>query len=190
MLSLGLILAIKPPKVKKNGESVPPPPPPPTKAAQYKNGKKKTLNEIIAETPKGVQSGYELLENGESHYYILHKGKKTYYNKDGYITNNKGKVIPPPPPPPPAPIKPKESLKYKLDTGEIIEVEEVPAPPPPPKSAYEFVKSLKNDDITYYFNDKKVSYEQIIKITKKYPKLSMHSNIQNNKGYVKFWIED
>jgi len=54
----------------------PPPPPPPTKAAPYKNGKKKTLNEIIKETPKGVEAGYELLENGESHYYTVYRGKK------------------------------------------------------------------------------------------------------------------
>jgi len=65
-----------------------------------------------------------------------------------------------------------------------------PPAPPKPKSAYEFVKSLKNDDITYYFNEKKVSYEDILKITKANPKISVHSNIENNKGYVKFWIQD
>ncbi len=146
------------PKTKKNGGEVPPPPPPPTKAAQYKNGKKKTLNEIIKETPKGVESGFEMLENGESHYFTVYRGEKTYYNKDGYITDKEGKVLPP--------------------------------PPPTPKSAHEFVKNLKNNDITYYFEDKKVSYEEILKITKDNPKISVHSNIQNKKGYVKFWIED
>jgi biopolymer transport protein ExbD len=65
-----------------------------------------------------------------------------------------------------------------------------PPAPPKPKSAYEFVKSLKNDDITYYFNEEKVSYEDILKITKANPKISVHSNIENNKGYVKFWIQD
>jgi beta-lactamase regulating signal transducer with metallopeptidase domain len=80
-----------------------PPPPPPTKAPQYNNGKKKTLNEIIKETPKGVESGYEVLENGESHYYTVYKDQKTYYNKDGFITDEKGNVLPPPPPAPPSP---------------------------------------------------------------------------------------
>lgn len=79
---------------------IPPPPPPPTKAKQYKNGNKLTLNEIIKQTPKGVESGYEMLENRESHYYTVHKGKKTYYNSNGYITDKKGNVLPPPPPAP------------------------------------------------------------------------------------------
>ncbi|WP_411767280.1 M56 family metallopeptidase [Winogradskyella sp. A3E31] len=114
-----------------------PPPPPPTKAAQYKNGNKKSLNQIIKETPKGVESGYELLMNGESHYYTINKGKKTYYNKDGYITDNKGNILPPPPPPPPKPAK------KPVDIEEV----EVPAPPPPPVSknvAEQYAKANPN----------------------------------------------
>lgn len=92
-------------KQKDNAEPFPsfpppPPPPPPTKSPQFKNGKKLTLNEIIKKTPKNIESGYEMLDNGESHYFTLYKGKKTYYNKDGYITDEKGNVLPPPPPPP------------------------------------------------------------------------------------------
>ncbi len=105
-------------------QKLPPPPPPPTKVAQYKNGKKKTLNEIIKETPKGVESGYELLENGESHYYTVYKGKKTYYNKDGYITNEKGDVLPPPPPAPETPLDfvirmAKVNTKFYYETEQI-----------------------------------------------------------------------
>jgi len=81
-------------------------------------------------------------------------------------------------------------LTYELENGEIIEVEEVPSPPPPPKTANEFVKRLRNNEITYYFEGKKVSYDKILKITKDNPNISMHSDIKNKKGYVKFWIED
>ncbi|SHG98480.1 M56 family metallopeptidase [Winogradskyella jejuensis] len=93
-------------KQKKDAEVFPnfpppPPPPPPFQVKQYKNGKKKTLNQIIKETPKNAKSGYEVLDNGESHYFIIYGGKKTYYNKDGFITDDKGNVLPPPPPPPP-----------------------------------------------------------------------------------------
>ena len=91
-------------KQKANAEAFPnippPPPPPPTKVKPYENGNKKTLKQIIKDTPKNVKSGYEVLDNGESHYYTIYKGKKTYYNKDGYITDVKGNVLPPPPPAP------------------------------------------------------------------------------------------
>ncbi len=76
----------------------PPPPPPPSEPSSSKSGKIKTLHQIIEETPVGVESGYKLLENGETHYYIISNNKKTYYNRDGYITDDKGKVLPPPPP--------------------------------------------------------------------------------------------
>lgn len=85
----------------------PPPPPPPTKVPQYKNGNRKTLKQIIEETPENVESGYEVLDNGESHYFIIYKSKKTYYNKDGFITDGKGNILPPPPPPPTPPAQKK-----------------------------------------------------------------------------------
>ena len=80
----------------------PPPPPPPSKLPQNENGNRKTLNQIIKETPNTIESGYEQLENGETHYFKVYNGKKTYYNSNGYITDEKGNVIPPPPPPPPS----------------------------------------------------------------------------------------
>jgi bla regulator protein BlaR1 len=112
---------------RKNAEpfpNFPPPPPPPTKAPQYKNSKKKTLNEIIKETPKSVESGYEMLDNGESHYFTVHKSKKTYYNKDGYITDKKGKVLPPPPPVPESTldfvIRMSKANAQFIDAGKVI----------------------------------------------------------------------
>jgi biopolymer transport protein ExbD len=90
----------------------PPPPPPTTKPSQNEINKKKTLNEIIKETPKGVESGYEMLENGESHYFTVRNNKKTYYNSNGYITDKKGNVLPPPPP-----VSKKDQLKEKTVIG-------------------------------------------------------------------------
>ncbi|RZN84251.1 MAG: M56 family metallopeptidase [Winogradskyella sp.] len=117
-------------KQKTNAEVFPnippPPPPPPTKVKQYKNGKKKTLNEIIKNTRKGAKSGYEVLDNGESHYYIVYKGKKTYYNKDGYITDDKGNVLPPPPPPPPAPKKSKSKGGPNADDIKLVFTDKAP----------------------------------------------------------------
>ena len=151
--------APKAPKVKKGYEMVPPPPPPPTKAVQYKNGKKKTLNEIIKETPKGVESGYEKLENGESHYYTIHKGEKTYYNKDGYITNNKGKVLPPPPPPP------KSGLIKKNQNNNIINPVEI---------TIKKDKSLK-------LNGELVDLENLLNKVKK---LNQHLPFEKRRKYV------
>ncbi|TCK65184.1 beta-lactamase regulating signal transducer with metallopeptidase domain [Winogradskyella wandonensis] len=99
------------PKALKNqkSESNIPPPPPPIEAKSYKKGDRKSLQQIINETPKDVKSGYEVLDNGESHFYRIYKGYKIYYNKDGYITDDKGNVLPPPPPPP----APKKADKSK-----------------------------------------------------------------------------
>lgn len=83
---------------KSTGEISPPPPPPPTNFLQNNNEGRKSLNEIMKETPTNVESGYEILDNGETHYYTIYNGEKTYYNKDGYITDDKGNVLPPPPP--------------------------------------------------------------------------------------------
>ncbi|EDP71268.1 hypothetical protein FBALC1_02252 [Flavobacteriales bacterium ALC-1] len=129
-----------------------PPPPPPTKAAQYKNGKKKTLNEIIKETPKGVKSGYELLENGESHYFTVYKGKKTYYNRDGYITNKKGDILPPPPPAPPA-----------------------------PESTLDFVIRMAKTNAKFFYKLKPISSDKAIAILKKNPKLNINAQKTDTK---------
>jgi hypothetical protein len=132
--------------------NIPPPPPPPTKAKQYKNGKKKTLNEIIKETPKGVESGYEVLENGESHYYTVYKGKKTYYNKDGYITNKKGDILPPPPPAPPS-----------------------------PESTLDFVIRMAKANAKFFYKLKPISSDKAIDILKKKPNTHINAQKTDTK---------
>lgn len=62
-----------------------------------------------------------------------------------------------------------------------------PPPPPAPKSAYEFIKDFEGFDYVYYYNEKEVSYDEILKIVKKEPNISMSTNIQNKKGTLKFW---
>jgi len=140
---------------RNNAEPFPqlPPPPPPTKAPQYKNDKKKTLNDIIKETPNGVESGYELLENGESHFYTVHKGEKTYYNKDGYITDKKGEVLPPPPPAPPA-----------------------------PESTLDFVIRMAKANAKFFNEGKYISSDKAIALIKKNPKLNVNAKEKSKNG--------
>ncbi|MDH7912046.1 M56 family metallopeptidase [Winogradskyella sp. SYSU M77433] len=181
------------PKVKKGDGEIPPPPPPP-KPNKTKGG------------PMEV--------NGNTYYYYQENGKTTYYDSYG----NKVDIDKVPPPPPTTPSAPKkladfettkegtsgytvvngEKIYYSSKNGETtyydrfgnkVEMDNLPPPPPKSESAYNFVKSLKNDDITYYFNDKEVSYDDILKITKANPKISVSTNIKNNKGTAKFWIE-
>jgi len=101
------------PKVKKGELSDLPPPPPPAPApVVVKKKGKRTLNEIIENTPKGLKTGYKMI-NGESHYHVTYKnGVTVYYNKLGQAVNKKGELLPPPPPPPPAP-------KKEMKTGSI-----------------------------------------------------------------------
>lgn len=115
---------------------------------------------VYRKTKKGTQ------EDLKNQYSDLMKLYKTYYE-----LAYKEKLTPVlPPPPPPAPEAP-----------EVIEVIETP------KTAYDFVRSHKNDDITYYYNDKKVTYDEILKIVKKEPNININTNINDHKGTVKFW---
>ncbi|MCF1190949.1 M56 family metallopeptidase [Mangrovimonas sp. AS39] len=85
---------------------------------------------------------------------------------------------------------PEKVSKRKTNSGEVIEIVEVPVnklDTNTPKTAYDFVKSHKNDDITYYYNDKKVTYDEILKIVKKEPNININTNITDHKGTVKFW---
>jgi len=164
------------PKVKKGENSnIPPPPPPPTKAPQYVEGKKLTLNQIIEKTPKGVTSGYQMLENGESHYFTVYQGKKTYYNKDGYITDDKGKVLPPPPPAPPAPPKTvigKASPSLK------------PPTPPEPVSREKHIRNMANKDASFYFNGEKISSDKALTIVSNNKNTNISTQTNNGKSTV------
>ena len=78
-----------------------------------------------------------------------------------------------------------------MDTGEIdcfigSDKEYPIAPPPPVKSAHDYVKSLSNNKISYFYNGKTVSYDDILKITLKEPYISITTNIQNQTGTVHF----
>ncbi|MEM6516200.1 MAG: M56 family metallopeptidase [Bacteroidota bacterium] len=102
------------PEQKEGAEDFPEPssipPPPPPSDPKSPNSKRKTLKQIIKETPQNIESGYVMLKNGETHFYRIIRGTKIYYNKNGYQTDNKGNVLPPPPPPP---QKPEENLPTK-----------------------------------------------------------------------------
>ncbi|MBQ0786931.1 MAG: M56 family metallopeptidase [Oceanihabitans sp.] len=154
------------PIVKKGEVSNIPPPPPPTKVPQHEKGKRLTLNEIINKTPKNVESGYEMLDNGESHYFTVNDGKKTYYNKDGYITDDKGNILPPPPPAP------------KVLKGEVSNI----PPPPPPKSPLDHVVEMAKKDANFYFEGKKITSDKAIEIIKSDNDLSISTQ---TKGFKK-----
>ncbi|AUC82532.1 M56 family metallopeptidase [Lacinutrix sp. Bg11-31] len=160
---------------KKNAEpfpNFPPPPPPPIKAPQYENNKKLTLNQIIEKTPIGVESGYEMLKNGESHYYTVHQDKRTYYNKDGYITDENGKILPPPPPVPP---------KVKKGEASLIPP---PPPPAPPKSTEEHAKEMAKINANFYYNGNAISSEKAIELLENNSKMNISTLNNNGKRTV------
>lgn len=169
----------------KNTESqLPPLPPPPTKAPQYIKGKKLTLNEIIDKTPEGVESGFEMLKNGESHYFTVYKDRKTYYNKDGYITDDNGKILPPPPPAPP-----------KVKKGELSNI----PPPPAPLRKEEiigteagFIKYMKQTEANkhaIFYNGKEITAKEATAIYKKAGKIDILTQ-QIGRGEYRVQLSD
>ncbi|GAA3774164.1 hypothetical protein GCM10022271_02790 [Corallibacter vietnamensis] len=120
-------------------------------------------------------------EQKEKYQKISEEYYKKYKVENGKVSERE--------PLPPAPPAPKTSAPKPPKAPEVIEVVEKQNIPSPSstKSAFEFVQSLKNDDITYYYNKKKVSYDEILKIVKKEPNINISTNIKNNKGTVKFW---
>ncbi|EGV44541.1 M56 family metallopeptidase [Bizionia argentinensis JUB59] len=52
-------------------------------------------------------------------------------------------------------------------------------------TAYNFVKKLQ-DKVTYFYNGKKTSYTDILKITKKEPHINVSTNINGDQGTVHF----
>ncbi|SFN40901.1 Signal transducer regulating beta-lactamase production, contains metallopeptidase domain [Bizionia echini] len=84
---------------------------------------------------------------------------------------------------------PEKVTQKKSESGETIQIVEVPADlldSETPESAYDFVKSLKDDDIQYFYNDKQVSYNDILEITKKEPHINVSTKITDGKGTVHF----
>ncbi|WAC01361.1 hypothetical protein N7U66_14995 [Lacinutrix neustonica] len=158
-------------KAKANS-NLPPPPPPPTKTPQYKKGKKLTLNEIIKKTPKGVESGYEMLKNGESHYFTVHNGEKTYYNKDGFVTDNNGTILPPPPPPAPKVIKGKAS--------------NIPPPPAPPQpiSTKKHIENMAAKNADFFYNNDPISSKEALKLVKSNSNINISTQTNNGTSTV------
>ncbi|WP_418511015.1 M56 family metallopeptidase [Corallibacter sp.] len=192
-------------KQRKSAEPLPnfPPPPPPApapeavsekdkagKAHTYKytdeNGKavKVEVVEKNAKTPPPPPPPVPenaTKEQKEKYQKISEEYYKKYKVENGKVSERE--------PLPSAPKAPKASAPKPPKAPEVIEVVEehnIPSPSST-KSAFEFVQSLKNDDITYYYNKKKVSYDEILKIVKKEPNINISTNIKNNKGTVKFW---
>ncbi|WP_179343478.1 M56 family metallopeptidase [Winogradskyella ursingii] len=153
---------------------IPPPPPIPKNATPEQKAKmKKATDAYMKANPDKV--GKATMENGEVIDVVEVpsdlQGSVDINGETFYYTTSYGKTT------------------YYNKYGKEVKMDNLP-PPPPPKSAYEFVKSLKNSSVIYYYRDKKVSYEEILKITKDQPNISMQSDIKNSEGYVKFWIED
>ncbi|GGG39996.1 hypothetical protein GCM10010976_09560 [Bizionia arctica] len=105
---------------------------------------------------------------------LVDKNDENYTNSP--IVKEGEKSFIPPPPPPPATPAPASKMKKANDLP----------PPPPHKSAYDYVLSLKNDNISYSYNGKAVSYDEILKITQKEPYIIITTNIENHAGTVRF----
>ena len=118
-----------------------------------------------------------MLDNGESHYYTIYKGRKTYYNKDGYITDDKGKVLPPPAPAPaPAPAP-------KVKKGEVSDIPPPPLPPTP-KTPLDHIIHMAKKGAAFSFEGKPISSDEAIDLLKKNDKLNISSYSKNGKNIV------
>ncbi|TYB79094.1 M56 family metallopeptidase [Bizionia myxarmorum] len=86
--------------------------------------------------------------------------------------------------------KPMVRIYDKIETNVMSEeITEVPAgqlDTNTPNTAYNFIKSLKDDDINYYYNAKQVTYNKILKITKDETRINVSSKINDGKGTVHF----
>jgi beta-lactamase regulating signal transducer with metallopeptidase domain len=128
------------------------------------------------------------------------KGNKIT-KKFSELTEKEKEQLPPPPPirkvskrtPPPSPttrvvrkgdalnIPPPPPHGYRV----VREGETSNIPPPPPIDAIEYIYQNKNAD--FYFDDKKVSYNEVIKLTKNKEGLRTISHAKNNKKIIKFY---
>jgi len=165
------------PIVKKGEPGMIPPPPPPPPASP-----KSPLDFVIEMTKKGATFYFEDKEITSDQAKNMLKENK-YLNisaKDSSSKNPKIYISK-------EPITINTSKKAKNVVVISDEDGMIPPPPPPPaRSAYEYVKSLKNDNISYFYNGKSVSYDEILKITEKEPNINITTNILNQTGTVHF----
>jgi hypothetical protein len=111
------------------------------------------------------------------------------------------KLVPPPPPPVPANATEAEKIKYKkgkpgkikkvknnndewIEVVEIIEAnaQEVPPPPPPPKSPLDHIINMAKKNATFYFEGKKITSDEAIKLLKTDKKLNIATQKQNSNA--------
>lgn len=192
-------------KQRKSAEPLPnfPPPPPPApapeavsekdkagKAHTYKytnkNGRKIKVKAEKKDTKTPPPPPPPVPENATKEQKEKYQKISEEYYKKYKVENGKVSEREPLPPAPPAPKTSAPKPPKAPEVIEVVEEQNIPSPSST-KSAFEFVQSLKNDDITYYYNKKKVSYDEILKIVKKEPNINISTNIKNNKGTVKFW---
>ncbi|WP_418512366.1 M56 family metallopeptidase [Corallibacter sp.] len=192
-------------KQRKSAEPLPnfPPPPPPApapeavsekdkagKAHTYKytnkNGRKIKVKTEKKDTKTPPPPPPPVPENATKEQKEKYQKISEEYYKKYKVENGKVSEREPLPPAPPAPKASAPKPPKAPEVIEVVEEQNIPSPSST-KSAFEFVQSLKNDDITYYYNKKKVSYDEILKIVKKEPNINISTNIKNNKGTVKFW---
>jgi hypothetical protein len=78
---------------------------------------------------------------------------------------------------------------FKIKNGHQQNIPEPPMPPIPPKpESYEdhINRVSKDYDVTFFFENRKISKSEALKLLKKYKKLNMSSHIDNGKGTVHF----
>ncbi|WP_417237847.1 M56 family metallopeptidase [Bizionia sp.] len=189
-------------KVKKVQKSKMPPPPPPAPKTMAV-GKKidqdyydslSTLN-----PDKNAKTGFITINN-KTHFYTTNEDETKYYNRLGYEVDINGKTLSTTQTNGADVIAGQKISKVyqnnqvvsEFNTDWVSETndrQEIPQPPAPPsvaQSAHELVKSLKENDIKYYYNDKLVSYSEILEITKKEPNINISTKITDGKGTAHF----
>ncbi len=144
--------------------------------------------------------------NNQTLFYVKNEKGTNYYNRWGQLVTKEGKIITPeqthsnqvipsqniskvykngkvtnefkktnlPPPPP-------KSNFPEVKKGEVSNI----PPPPPPVNAVEYIQ--QNKDADFYFDNKKVSYKEIINLVKDKKGLNTLSQKNNDKKVIKFY---
>lgn len=106
------------------------------------------------------------------------------------------KFLPPPPPPSPpathiedgriAPPPPPPTPNFYNSVPIAPEIEEAPIPPVPPAPPVplDHVREMAKDGATFFYEGKKISGDEAIKIVKKYPSINISTHVNNSKHLV------
>lgn len=187
-------------KIKKQ---LPPPPQP---------AKSKTLKEVkpvkieVKETPK---TGFINVKN-KTLYYVKNKNGTTYYNRWGREVTKEGKIINPEQTASNKVIPGQNITKVYKDDKVVSEFKQSKiAPPPPPKSKFPEIKKDEKSNIppppppisameliskypnaTFYFNNQKESYEEVLALIEKQKGLNVLTQDKNGEKIIKFTSKD